>query len=377
MEALNYLIKVDLLLILFFGTYRVVLARESLFMARRLWLLGGLLLAFVIPVLPLPTGPSTLFTYTLPVFLAHTDMGSDQGKWHPLALVVAMHLTISALLLARKVLSYHSALMISREHGSEEAFSFFGRVFVPEGGNERDRLAILTHEQVHAQQGHSFDLLFLELLAALNWSFPFWKYVRHELRLVHEHLADEQALRVHPAYQTLLVASSVGVPVHELIDHFHSNTLKQRIEMMNRPPSPQHAWTRSLVAVPVLLLALVLVSWQAVPFRPDGQDPVLTAEKMPEYTGGQEAMMNYMGANLVYPEAAKKSGAEGLVVVSFVVDKNGKVKNTKVEKGVSSELDKESMRVVAAMPDWRPGMNKGKAVDVVMKLPVRWVLPAE
>ena len=376
MELLNYLIKVDLLLILFLGTYRVVLARESLLMARRLWLLGGLLLAFAIPVFPVPVGPSTLFTYTLPVFLANTDMGSGKGAWDPLGLVVVMHLTVSALLLARKALSYHSALMISREPGSAEAFSFFGRVFVPAEGDEIDRLAILTHEQVHAQQGHSYDILFLELLAALNWSFPLWKYTRRELRLVHEHLADEQALRVHPAYRTLLVASSVGVPVHQLIDHFHSNTLKQRIEMMNRPPSP-HAWTRSLVAVPVLLLALVLVSWQAVPFRPDGQDPVLTAEKMPEYPGGQEAMMKYMAANLVYPEAAKKAGAEGLVVVSFVVDKHGKVKNTKVEKSLSSELDKESLRVVAAMPDWKPGIDKGKAVDVVMKLPVRWVLPAE
>ncbi|MBU0488346.1 MAG: energy transducer TonB [Bacteroidetes bacterium] len=102
--------------------------------------------------------------------------------------------------------------------------------------------------------------------------------------------------------------------------------------------------------------------------------PMDEVEKMPEYPGGHQAMVDFIIKNLKYPEAAKKNNVQGQVIISFVVDKNGKVKDVKVVSGIGSGCDEEAVRVVQAMPAWTPGTSKGKAVDVEMKLPFAFKL---
>lgn len=95
-------------------------------------------------------------------------------------------------------------------------------------------------------------------------------------------------------------------------------------------------------------------------------------EKEPQYPGGNGAMSSFIIKNIKYPEAAIKSGAHGYVITQFVVSKEGDVKDVKIVKGVSPELDAEAMRVVKAMPKWTPGYNNGKAVNVRYTLPVKF-----
>ncbi|MNJ90979.1 Gram-negative bacterial tonB protein [compost metagenome] len=99
-----------------------------------------------------------------------------------------------------------------------------------------------------------------------------------------------------------------------------------------------------------------------------------TVDKLPEYTGGSEAMTKYMIENVRYPETAVKSKTTGKVIVSFVVTKTGKVTKASVKKGVSKELDEEALRVVSAMPDWIPAEKDDKKVDAEMVLPVMFKL---
>jgi len=118
------------------------------------------------------------------------------------------------------------------------------------------------------------------------------------------------------------------------------------------------------------------------PFVPDiisveTEDPNKTftiVEDMPEFIGGEKEMLRYLITNTKYPEIEKKLGNQGTVWVSFVVGKDGKVKNAKIERGVSEYLDKEALRVINAMPDWIPGKQRGKAVNVSFNLPVKFVL---
>ena len=97
-------------------------------------------------------------------------------------------------------------------------------------------------------------------------------------------------------------------------------------------------------------------------------------EQMPEYPGGIQEMMKFLSMTVKYPEAASKAGTQGRVVVQFIVEKDGTVTSGKVMKSVNEELDAEALRVVNAMPKWKPGMQKGQAVRVKYTIPITFRL---
>jgi TonB family protein len=109
------------------------------------------------------------------------------------------------------------------------------------------------------------------------------------------------------------------------------------------------------------------------PVEEKKQDEILSvAEVIPEFPGGMEAMKKYLGDNVKYPQMEMENGIEGKVYLRFVVDELGKLSDIKVLRGVNGGpgCDKEARRVVQAMPDWKPAMNKGKACKVYMTIPV-------
>ena len=97
-------------------------------------------------------------------------------------------------------------------------------------------------------------------------------------------------------------------------------------------------------------------------------------EVMPQYPGGQIAMMKYIMENMKYPKQAMKEGIQGRVTVSFIVEKDGRVSNVRLLHSVQSALDKEAIRVVKSMPKWTPGKHNGKPVRVRFNLPVMFKL---
>lgn len=106
---------------------------------------------------------------------------------------------------------------------------------------------------------------------------------------------------------------------------------------------------------------------------PDGE-VIEVADVNPEFPGGQEALMQFLGNNLQYPESAQKAGIEGRVLVTFIVGADGVVRNPKVYKSVDEALDKEALRVIALMPAWKPGTVKEKPVNVKFTIPVTFRL---
>lgn len=95
-----------------------------------------------------------------------------------------------------------------------------------------------------------------------------------------------------------------------------------------------------------------------------------TVDQMPEYPGGMQAMIEFLQANMKYPEDAAKQKMEGRVMVQFVVETDGSVTDVHVAKQVFPSLDAEAIRVVQAMPKWTPGKEKGKVVRVKYNLPI-------
>ncbi len=92
-------------------------------------------------------------------------------------------------------------------------------------------------------------------------------------------------------------------------------------------------------------------------------------DEMPEFPGGEKALMDYMSQNVKYPEEAKNKNIAGRVFISFVVEKDGSVSNVKVLRGIGGGCDEEAVRVIKGMPKWKPGMQKGKPVRVNFQMP--------
>lgn len=100
------------------------------------------------------------------------------------------------------------------------------------------------------------------------------------------------------------------------------------------------------------------------------------SEEMPEFPdGGTAGLMKYLAANIRYPESAKKAGKQGRVIVQFVVCKDGSITNVSTLRDIDPALDAEAIRVISAMPKWKPGRQKGKEVDVKYTVPVMFRLP--
>ena len=97
-------------------------------------------------------------------------------------------------------------------------------------------------------------------------------------------------------------------------------------------------------------------------------------EQMPEFPGGMQKAMEFLGKNIKYPVAAQEAKIEGRVIVQFVVGRDGSVSDAKVMRGVNPELDAEAVRVVSIMPNWIPGKQRGKAVAVKYTMPIMFRL---
>ena len=97
-------------------------------------------------------------------------------------------------------------------------------------------------------------------------------------------------------------------------------------------------------------------------------------EQMPNFPGGQNALMNFLMNTIKYPAEAEKAGKQGRVVVQFVINKDGSISDAKVVKSVDKTLDEEALRVVNAMPKWTPGKQNGKDVRVKFTMPVTFKL---
>lgn len=101
----------------------------------------------------------------------------------------------------------------------------------------------------------------------------------------------------------------------------------------------------------------------------------VVVESMPEFPGGQQAMMRYIGENIKYPVIAQENGIQGRVICQFVIEKDGKVTDIQVVRSSGEpSLDKEAVRVINSMPKWKPGKQRGKPVRVKYTIPVNFRL---
>jgi TonB family protein len=306
-------------------------------------------------------------------------------------------------------------------------FSFFNLVFIneeiiPSGSLE----TILDHERVHIRQVHSADMILVELAAILQWFNPIIWLAGREMKSIHEYLADEGVLQTgisRSQYQQMILDETMGIQLNNLANNFNVSLLKKRISMMTKSKSGTWAKSKLFIALPALAALLFLLPASSVssssdsgnpdktqsvplfvkspaavpitagmepqdkekqkteakyvPGQPDKNGVYPVVEQQPQYTGGDEARIKFLQSNIKYPEDALKAGIQGTVFVTFVIQSDGALTNVKILRGIGGGCDEEAYRVVKMMPNWIPGMDKGRKVAVQFNLPIKFRLDAD
>ena len=322
--------------------------------------------------------------------------------------------------------------------GEGSPFSFFRWVFMyPSTLEDRQLHEVMVHECTHVSGLHSLDTLFSELFSIACWFNPFAWLMKQEVRMNLEYLADESVLsdgNARKSYQYHLLGLAYRQPKDstKIANNFNLLPLKKRIKMMNKRRTSEIGKAKYLLFAP-LAGALLMVSNIETVAREIGEqipevaevqqkaeqalnadvavaNPMAKAEEakaaelakaeakasdatapadttknvvydvtetMPQFPGGQGVMMKYLAANIKYPASAVKAKKQGRVIVAFVIQKDGSVTNARIVRSVDPELDAEALRIVKAMPNWTPGTQDGKPVNVRYTIPVVFSLYKE
>ena len=100
--------------------------------------------------------------------------------------------------------------------------------------------------------------------------------------------------------------------------------------------------------------------------------PFVSIKNPPTFPGGMNAFYKFLGDNMKYPEQAKKDKTQGIVFVSFVVEKDGSINDIKIDRSLSTATDQEAKRVLALSPKWIAGTLEGRAIRVKYNMPIRF-----
>lgn len=402
---------------LFWLVYRLTLGRDRWFQLSRVYIVSTLVFGLVFPLVRIPvaslTGGMSLTVLDEVVvgssIVATSSVVSQGDGFSLLSVVYLLGVVVSMALLlfslGRVVLHLHKMsyeqrgnLKLTLLDDDTSPFSFFNRVLIGRKTMSEDELrSVLAHESEHVRLRHSLDVLVVRLVCSIVWFNPFAWLMLRELKAVHEYQADAATVESvdRKNYFRLLFRQATGVGYGHITNKFNNINIKNRIIMMKKQKTRYGAW-KVLAALPVAALMVAMGckpneeaaatdNQEASAVVADAQpsiEPVVydskpdpsVLDEAPEFPGGSEGLKAYLIENLRYPEQAKKDGVEGRVVVLFTVAEDGSIVNIEVSRGIGSGCDEEAVRVVKAMPKWKPAVKDGKPVAGQYALPITFKL---
>ena len=273
-----YVIQVICFQALFLGVYYLLLRKETFFIYNRMYLLATPIIALVLPFIKIATLETVVPIEVISVMLPEvvigevttTQIAQESSFVIPWLSIYILGMAISTLLLVTKLKSFMSYLSYrkSGEHiinvpNSTEAFTFFKYIFIGEDIDPLSRKQILTHEQIHAKQGHTWDLIFFEIMKIILWFNPLIYFNQKLISTVHEYLADRKATAAtsKKAYYEELLNTAFGTNNLSFTNTFFNQSLiKNRIIMLQKSKSKKSALIKYAFIVPLVLGMLVYVS---------------------------------------------------------------------------------------------------------------------
>ena len=423
-----YFIKVNVALAVLYLFYKLLFSKDTFFGLRRLMLILIYITAFTYPLFKFSsriitdsgsvTGQviNSLYKKVLPEITVFGNATTEPAAYSWVLMLLAgiyitgviflsmrtlMEIRKTGTILRRSKKTEIDGIRVCLADTEQEPYSFFKWIYIyPDRHSAKEMKEILIHEQTHVRELHSVDILLAQIAIIICWINPFAWLIRSEIRINHEYLADRKVIANgydKKTYQYhLLGLEHTQLAAANLYNNFSVLPLKNRIKMLNRKRTRNIMRSKYLMFIPVAAL-LVLFSnctntadkttteeeKAEVKFVPTEvksdtiivQDEALdVVEVMPEFPGGSKAMMSYLAENIKYPKEAENAGMQGRVIVQFVVDTDGSIEDAKVVRAVDPLLDKEAIRVINAMPKWKPGMQDGKEVRVKYTVPIAFRL---
>ena len=383
-----------------------LLEKETFHRLNRIIILGCLILSFVVPLVHItqgtnPTVDMVRQAVQLPEVLISGN-ASQQPVWSFTDVIICIY-TLGAVAIFSTTLVQTVGLMLRLrqcEHITDNSgntivltdyatspFCLFRYIVMSHDDYAHNRGFILTHEQEHIRLRHYIDLVVLQAATIAQWFNPFVWLMGKSLKAIHEFEVDEAVLNKGinaTQYQQFLVIKAVGNRLQPFANNLNKESLKRRIIMMNQKRSNRWMMLKALLVIPVATLAVSVfangTNASETPKEPHPQKTTQTkihdaVEEMPEFNGGQLAMMEFLMNNMKYPQAAVKAKQQGKAIVGFVVRKDGTVSDVHITKSAGhTVLDEEAIRVVKAMPAWKPGKQKGEPVNVKYSVPITFKL---
>ena len=411
-----YLLKVNAGIALFYAFYKLFCQRDTFFQWRRFALLSFLGISFLYPLLDIqewvmeqPAIYELADYYTVLMNTEEVTATAPVAYEAPqrpdlLTLFTYLYYTGVLVMSLRFIIQLVSICRIRRKGqvvylngqriislpSEANPFSFFGWIFLylPQMEDESQD-EILMHEQTHARQWHSVDVIVSELANIVCWFNPFSWLLKGEIRLNLEYLADNQVAKTmedSKQYQYHLLGLAHTNSKTGLYNNFNVSQIKSRIIMMNKKRTRTAGRIKYALFAP-LAAALLIASnisctstetqeanTKAIESRAAEGEVFQVVEEMPEFPGGMAECMKWLAQNIKYPAEAQEKGIQGRVIVQMVVEKDGTITHAKVVRGVDPLLDTEALRVVNSSPKWKPGKQNGEAVRVKYTLPIMFRL---
>lgn len=404
MAYLYYNIHVAILIAVFYMFYRLLLSKDRLHQLNRFVLLGTAAASFVLPLCVvtihrtevLPVVQNAVASSAMTTASASTVIAS-QPWWQqvlPIAYWVGVIIVLTKIILSlsRVCILLSRCEKHRREDGTVIAvtdrdispFSWMHWIVMSRSDYAHPDRAILLHEQEHIRRHHSWDVLMVDILTALQWFNPAMWMLRSDLCDVHEYEADVAVLSSGVdarQYQYLLVKKAMAAAGYSVANGINHSSLRQRIAMMNRHDPDNHCWIKAFYILPVVAISIfasarTVIDYKLAQPNPTGtlkrsaatthestlsaqaqskdEDTVLVekakalkdtttesdfdsgtrlydvSEKMPRFVGGPSALLSYLTANTRYPASAQKWNIRGRVVVGFVVNEDGSISDAQV-----------------------------------------------
>ena len=379
----NFLIydaKVAVLIIVFYMFYRLMLSRETFHRVNRVVLLLTAVASFVLPLCVI-TLHKTVRMEAVPMVSVgdlQMEVAADAGPvwWQmllPLIFIIGVVATLGHTLTS--ILKVWLLIRRSEQHlqldgtivcvtGNAEVspFSWMHYIVMNRSDYEEHNAAILAHERGHIRLRHSWDLLLVDLLTALQWFNPAMWMLRQDLRAIHEYEADGEVLSQGinaRQYQYLLISKASGIGGYSIANGISHSTLKNRITMMLHKKSERSSLLKLLALIPIVGLALTLNARTVTDYvndEPQKQQPVKKGKKA--------GTIKVNGQDIKVVEQGDIVTMEGEVDQDLTPDIQ-EPKSVEIPNAVAVDAKEDAFDVVEEMPEF-PGGPKA-LMDYLME----------
>ncbi|CAH8285240.1 beta-lactamase regulating signal transducer with metallopeptidase domain [Mariniflexile fucanivorans] len=276
---LIYLLKSGFCLAVFYGFYKFLLEKESIHTFKRYYLLTSLIVSFCIPLITftqyIEISAQIVPEFT-PQFSNETNeiIATTKNNYLSIFLwsIYALGVFIFSIKFIKNIFEINNKIKRNPKQKFKKIIhvllkdtviphTFFNYIFLNKAKFETNQIPkeVLLHEQTHAKQKHSLDVLFIEILQIIFWFNPMIYFIKHSIKLNHEFLADRAVIKhgVTPStYQQILLAFSSNASEPQLANAINYSSIKKRFTIMKTQTSKTTLWVRSLILMPLLAILI-------------------------------------------------------------------------------------------------------------------------